>query len=116
MSRYRNRVGLSFIDQIQNKISEMDDETIFSIEYFPEFPTNVSAILSKLDKRSEIILVEKRKIPNTRTTLRFYRKSSFKLKKERVVITFQGWEKVFPEFFILPEFKELGIIKVGERL
>lgn len=102
--------------RVIDRINLMSADAQFSIADFRDFPTNISHVLTKLCFRGEIILIERKKIAGTRTSLNLYRKTSSLGKLGEVVPTCMGWENVYPEFFTLPKFNIIQVIQVGERL
>lgn len=113
--KYNNALGEpTFTERVRIKVETYSLDREFSLADFRDIPTNVSSALKKLEDQGEIFLIERRKIEGQRYSRNFYKRSVYQEKTR--VITFQGWEKVYPEFFSIPSFKIIQIIKVGERL
>lgn len=100
-------------DRVRDRILSMDDEIRFSIQDFRDIPTNISHTLSTLSKQGEIFLIEQKKVEGIKRPINFYSKTSLlgkKVTKQGIDFACLGWEKVYPEFFTIPEFHERGII------
>jgi len=113
--RYKSASGEpTLTDRVRIRIETYTPDTEFTIDNFRDIPTNVSSALKKLEAQEEVVFVERRKIIGERYSRNFYCKA-VGAKQDRK-ISFQGWEKVYPEFFTIPNFHIISITKVGEKL